>query len=118
MNFGEEELLNEIRGGIKNGCKKIMKTQRLMTIKKISKMLFVAFYVGTGLKTPIKLGNKLVNTKKLEIRGRAPQATLLKNIRRFATIATLQIGIENVIVAFVLHILVITIQKIPVFFSQ
>ena len=74
MNFGEEELLNEIRGGIKNGCKKIMKTQRLMTIKKISKMLSVAFYVGTGLKKSYKTEKQTGKYQKVRDKGQSPSS--------------------------------------------
>ena len=72
-------------------------------------------------KVPLRLRKKQINTKKLEIRGRAPQATLLKNIRRFATIAALQVRIGDVLVAFVIHIFLINmlkIQKNPSDFSE
>ena len=86
-----------------------------MKIKKISKMPLVALYVETDLKSPVRLSKKQISIKKLEVRGRAPQATLLKNIRRFATIAALQVGIGDVLVAFVIHIFVINIHKIQEF---
>ena len=56
--------------------------------------------------------------QKMKDRGRALQATLLRNIRRFATIAALHRatdGIGDVPVAFVIHTFLINISKVTAF---
>ena len=61
--------LNEIRDAIKKECRKIVKIERQMKIKKISEMLLVAFYVETDLKKSYKTEKGADKSKK---------ATLLK----------------------------------------
>ena len=92
-----------------------------MKINKISKMRLVALCVETHLKKSYKTEQETDKYQKSKNRGRALQATLLKNIRRFATIAALHRatdGIGDVLVAFVFHIFLINISKIPAFFTM
>ena len=92
-----------------------------MKIKKISKMRLVALFVETHLKKSYKTEQETDKYQKSKNRGRALQATLLKNIRRFATIAALHRatdGIGDVLVAFVFHIFLINISRIPAFFTM
>ena len=60
-----------------------------MKINKISKMRLVALCVETHLKKSYKTEQE-TDKSKSKNRGRTLQATLLKNIRRFATIAATQ----------------------------
>ena len=91
-----------------------------MKINKISKMRLVAFCVETHLKKSYKTEQE-TDKSRSKNRGRTLQATLLKNIRRFATIAALHRatdGIGDVLVAFVFHIFLINISRIPAFFTM
>ena len=84
-------------------------------------MRLVALCVETHLKKSYKTEQETDKYQKIKDRGRALQATLLKNIRRFATIAALHRatdGIGDVLVAFVIHIFLINISKIPAFFTM
>ena len=92
-----------------------------MKINKISKMRLVALCVETHLKKSYKTEQETDKYQKSKNRGRALQATLLKNIRRFATIAALHRatdGIGDVLVAFVFHIFLINISKNPIVFHN
>ena len=91
-----------------------------MNINKVSKMRLVALCVETHLKKSYKTEQE-TDKSKSKNRGKALQATLLKNIRRFATIAALHRatdGIGDVLVAFVFHIFLINISRIPAFFTM
>ena len=91
-----------------------------MNINKVSKMRLVALCVETHLKKSYKTEQE-TDKSQSKNRGRALQATLLKNIRRFATIAALHRatdGIGDVLVAFVFHIFLINISRIPAFFTM
>ena len=97
------------------------KIEWLMKIKKISKMRLVALCVETHLKKSCKTEQETDKYQKSKNRGRALQASLLKNIRRFATIAALHRatdGIGDVLLAFVFHIFLINISRIPAFFTM
>ena len=99
--------LNEIEIAFKRNY---YKTEWLMKINKISKC-----------DSLIDLWREQETDKyqKMKDRGRALQATLLRNIRRFATIAALHRatdGIGDVPVAFVIHTFLINISKITAFF--
>ena len=75
----------------------------------------------THLKKSYKTEQETDKYHKIKDRGRALQATLLRNIRRFATIAALHRatnGIGDVLVACVIHIFLINISKIPAFFTM
>ena len=92
-----------------------------MKIIKISKMRLVALCVETHLNKSFKTEQETDKYQKSKNRGRALQATLLKNIRRFATIAALHRATDgkgDVLVAFVFHIFLINISKIPAFFTM
>ena len=91
-----------------------------MKINKISKMRLVALFVETHLKKSCKTEQETDKYQKSKNKGRALQSTLLKNIRRFATIAALHRatdGVGDVLVAFVFHIFLINVSK-PQRFSQ
>ena len=75
----------------------------------------------THLKKSCKTEQETDKYQKSKNRGRALQASLLKNIRRFATIAALHRatdGIGDVLLAFVFHIFLINISRIPALFTM
>ena len=92
-----------------------------MKVNKNSKMRLVALCVETHLKKSYKTEEETDKYQKIKDEGQSLQATLLKNIRWFPTIAALRRATQHtgdVLVAFVIHIFLANISKIPAFFKM